>query len=58
MILSSSLQTSAIYQAKKKLKSIHQANSNKVSSEELIKYAHKISSSNAVAAPPNWAPGQ
>ncbi len=52
------LQTSAIYQAKKKLQSIEQANSKKISSEELIKYAHKISASNAVAAPPNWAPGK
>lgn len=28
-----------------------------VSSEELIKYAHKISSSNAVEAPTTWMPG-
>ena len=29
-----------------------------MSSEELIKYAHKISASNAVAAPATWGPGQ
>ena len=29
-----------------------------VSSEELIKYAHRISSSNAVEAPVSWMPGQ
>ena len=28
-----------------------------VSSEELIKYAHRISSSNAVEAPLSWMPG-
>ena len=28
-----------------------------VSSEDLIKYAHRISSSNAVEAPLSWMPG-
>lgn len=28
-----------------------------VSSEDLIKYAHRISSSNAVEAPVSWMPG-
>ncbi|XP_020892894.1 mediator of RNA polymerase II transcription subunit 4 isoform X2 [Exaiptasia diaphana] len=47
----------ALFQAKKKLSAIEQANKGSVSSEELIKYAHKISSSNAVEAPTTWMPG-
>ncbi|XP_041378231.1 mediator of RNA polymerase II transcription subunit 4-like isoform X2 [Gigantopelta aegis] len=47
----------AIYQARQKLQSISQANKKTISSEELIKFAHRISSSNAVAAPVTWAPG-
>lgn len=47
----------AIYQAKQKLSSISKGNSRPTSSEELIKYAHRISSSNAVAAPHNWQQG-
>ena len=50
-------QSTAIYQAKQKLSSIGQANNRRISSEELIKFAHRISASNAVAAPPTWAPG-
>ncbi|KAL4220186.1 Mediator of RNA polymerase II transcription subunit 4 [Mactra antiquata] len=50
------LQT-AIFQAKQKLDSIKQASEKKISSEELIKFAHRISASNAVEAPPTWAPG-
>ena len=51
------IQSTAIYQAKQKLSSINQANSKRISSEELIKYAHKISAGYAVAAPPTWQPG-
>lgn len=51
------LQSTAIYQAKQKLTAINQANNRKISSEELIKFAHRISASNAVASPPTWAPG-
>ncbi len=51
-------QSTAIYQAKQKLKAIHQATKRKISADELIKYAHKISASNAVAAPPTWGPGK
>ncbi|XP_073255372.1 mediator of RNA polymerase II transcription subunit 4-like [Porites lutea] len=47
----------ALFQAKKKLSAINQANKGIVSSEELIKYAHRISSSNAVEAPVSWMPG-
>ncbi|XP_071503941.1 mediator of RNA polymerase II transcription subunit 4-like [Diadema antillarum] len=47
----------AIYQAKEKLKAIKQAKKGAISSEELIKYAHRISATNAVAAPLTWAPG-
>jgi mediator of RNA polymerase II transcription subunit 4 len=49
-----SILATAIYQAKQKLQAINQASSRKISSEELIKYAHKISASNAVAAPSTW----
>uniref|UniRef100_W5LXA9 Mediator of RNA polymerase II transcription subunit 4 n=1 Tax=Lepisosteus oculatus TaxID=7918 RepID=W5LXA9_LEPOC len=31
--------------------------SGSISSEEIIKYAHRISASNAVCAPLNWVPG-
>jgi len=51
------LQATAVFQAKQKLNSVSKANSGKISSEELIKYAHKISASNAVAAPPGWSIG-
>jgi mediator of RNA polymerase II transcription subunit 4 len=47
--------SNTIYQAKQKLESVEQAQP--VLSEDLIKYAHKISASNAVAAPPNWQQG-
>ncbi len=32
--------------------------SGSISSEEIIKYAHRISASNAVCAPLNWVPGK
>ncbi|XP_061774125.1 mediator of RNA polymerase II transcription subunit 4 isoform X1 [Nerophis ophidion] len=47
----------AVYQAKEKLKSIERAKKGSISSEEIIKYAHRISASNAVCAPLNWLPG-
>ena len=46
-----------MYDAKQKLKSIHQASNRKISSEELIKYAHKISAGNSIACPPDWILG-
>jgi len=49
--------STAIYQARQKLDSIQKAKENPVSSEELIKYAHRISASNAVSAPHNWQQG-
>jgi hypothetical protein len=52
-----SFQSTAIYQANQKLDSIKKAKENPVSSEELIKYAHRISASNAVSAPLNWQQG-
>lgn len=52
-----SLLANAVFQAKQKLEHIHKANKNPVSSEELIKYAHKISASNSVSCPPGWTPG-
>lgn len=50
-----SLLSSTVYQAKQKLENISRANP--VLSEELIKYSHKISASNAVCAPLNWQQG-
>uniref|UniRef100_A0A2K5IMH8 Mediator of RNA polymerase II transcription subunit 4 n=1 Tax=Colobus angolensis palliatus TaxID=336983 RepID=A0A2K5IMH8_COLAP len=47
----------AVYQAKEKLKSIEKARKGAISSEEIIKYAHRISASNAVCAPLTWVPG-
>lgn len=47
----------AVYQAKEKLRSIDKARKGSISSEEIIKYAHRISASNAVCAPLNWVPG-
>ena len=49
------LLSNTIYQAKQKLESVSKAKP--VLSEDLIKYSHKISASNAVAAPPNWQQG-
>ncbi|XP_067118501.1 mediator of RNA polymerase II transcription subunit 4 isoform X1 [Centruroides vittatus] len=47
----------ALYQARQKIEAIEKAKERSVSSEELIKYAHRISASNAVAAPHNWQQG-
>merc|ERR1719491_713468 len=46
---------STIYQAKQKLANI--SRSTPVLSEDLIKYSHRISASNAVCAPLNWQQG-
>jgi len=46
-----------IFQAKQKLESIDKAGKASVMSEDLIKYSHKISASNAVCAPLNWQQG-
>ncbi|XP_065335916.1 mediator of RNA polymerase II transcription subunit 4 isoform X1 [Cloeon dipterum] len=47
----------AIFQAKQKLQSIAKAAKRPVQSEELIKFAHRISSTNAISAPTTWVPG-
>ncbi|XP_076034230.1 mediator complex subunit 4 [Oratosquilla oratoria] len=47
----------ALYQANQKLQSIARANKRPVNSEELIKYAHRISSTYAVTAPTTWVQG-
>ena len=47
--------SSAIYQANMKLDMIHK--SKPLPSEEIIRYAHKISADNAVCCPENWFPG-
>ncbi|KAJ8030991.1 Mediator of RNA polymerase II transcription subunit 4 [Holothuria leucospilota] len=49
--------STALYQAKEKLKAIGRANKGALSVEQLIKYAHRISATNSVAAPLTWAPG-
>jgi len=46
-----------IFQAKQKLESIDRSGKGPVMSEDLIKYSHKISASNAVCAPLNWQQG-
>nr|CAG4647415.1 EOG090X0DX5 [Megafenestra aurita]SVE92661.1 EOG090X0DX5 [Megafenestra aurita] len=51
------LLATAIFQAKQKLQSIARANNKPVNSEDLIKFAHRISASNAVCAPLNWQQG-
>lgn len=47
-----------MFEAKKKLESIKKAEERAVTAEELIRFAHRISASGAVAAPPTWAPGK
>uniref|UniRef100_H2ZJR4 Mediator of RNA polymerase II transcription subunit 4 n=1 Tax=Ciona savignyi TaxID=51511 RepID=H2ZJR4_CIOSA len=47
----------ALHQAKDKLSSFDRANKGSVMSEDIIKYAHKISASCSTAAPLNWTPG-
>lgn len=49
--------STAIFQAQQKLDSIDRARGHPVPSEDLIKYAHRISASNAVCAPLNWQQG-
>ncbi|KAK3855877.1 hypothetical protein Pcinc_037749 [Petrolisthes cinctipes] len=47
----------ALYQARQKMQSIVRANKRPVNSEELIKYAHRISSTHSVSAPDTWQQG-
>jgi len=49
--------STAIFQAKQKLASIAKANDRPISSEELIKYAYRISASHAISAPLTWQQG-
>ncbi|ODN04763.1 Mediator of RNA polymerase II transcription subunit 4 [Orchesella cincta] len=51
------LLSTALFQAKQKLDQIQKAQTHQVGSEDLIRFAHRISSTNAVAAPATWAPG-
>lgn len=50
------LQT-ALFQARQKLESIEKANKRPIPSEDLIKFAHRISASNAICAPLTWTQG-
>ncbi|CAD0200401.1 unnamed protein product [Chrysodeixis includens] len=47
----------SLYQARQKIASIVKSRKRPVPSEELIKFAHRISASNAVSAPLSWQPG-
>ncbi|XP_053669712.1 mediator of RNA polymerase II transcription subunit 4 [Anopheles nili] len=47
----------SIFQARQKLGSIAKANKRPVASEELIKFAHRISASHAICAPLTWQQG-
>lgn len=49
--------STAIFQAKQKLASIAKANERPIHSEELIKYAYRISASHAISAPLTWQQG-
>ncbi|CAG2112242.1 unnamed protein product, partial [Medioppia subpectinata] len=49
--------STAIYQAKHKLQIISKATTQPMQSEELIRYAHKISAAHSVSAPYNWEIG-
>jgi mediator of RNA polymerase II transcription subunit 4 len=51
------LLSTALYQARMKLEQISKAQQHSVNSEDLIRFAHRISSTNAVAAPTTWQPG-
>ena len=51
------LLSTALYQAKQKLDQMTKAQQQSVSSEELVRFAHRISATHAVAAPLNWLPG-
>lgn len=49
--------STALFQARQKLASIAKAKKRPVPSEELIKYAHRISASHAICAPLTWQQG-
>lgn len=49
--------STALFQARQKLASINRANKKPVSSEELIKFAHRISATHSICAPLQWQQG-
>lgn len=49
--------STALFQARQKLASINRANKRPVSSEELIKFAHRISATHSICAPLQWQQG-
>ncbi len=49
--------SNALFEAKRKLTVLKEAGRGAISSEDLIKYAFRISSSNSVESPPDWVPG-
>merc|ERR1712131_390787 len=46
-----------LHQAKERLKVIKSARQNKVNSEEIVRYSHKISACHATSSPIDWVPG-
>ncbi|KFD54659.1 hypothetical protein M513_04359 [Trichuris suis] len=51
------IEMNAIFQANLKLRSIKQADLRPVSADDLVRYAHRISSANSVTAPLTWQQG-
>lgn len=49
--------STAIFQAKNKLASISKANKRPINSEDIVKFAHRISASHAISAPLTWQQG-
>eukprot|EP00117_Sycon_ciliatum_P047268 scpid74120/ scgid33773/ Mediator of RNA polymerase II transcription subunit 4; Mediator complex subunit 4 len=47
----------AVFQAKKQLDAISQSERGSIKADTLVKFAHRISQANAVAAPPGWTAG-
>ena len=52
-----SMLATSLYHAKEKLKAFDRAKKDSIMSEDVIKYAHKISASCSTASPLNWTPG-
>lgn len=56
-VIDQTWQSTALYQSKQKLNLIKKANKRPVYSEDLIRYAHNISSQHSVASPYDWHVG-
>lgn len=49
--------STSLFQAKKKVESLSQATSNTINSEDLVRFAFRISTGNSVESPENWQVG-